>query len=153
MTSAINILYIKEKEIFPADISKINLNCEKQITLLMIPNREKEGCHYISVKKLSTLLQGIKSKHHSDFYCLNCLHSFRTGNKLNSHEKVCKNEDICGIVTPSEKDILEFNQYMKSDKMPHIIYADIESLIKIIDGCSKNPEISSTAKIDEHISC
>ena len=32
---------------------------------------------------------------------------------------------------PSEKDIiLEFNQYMKSDKMPYIIYADIESLIK-----------------------
>ena len=29
---------------------------------------------------------------------------------------------------PSEKDeILEFNQYMKSDKMPHIIYADMES--------------------------
>ena len=24
---------------------------------------------------------------------------------------------------------LEFNQYMKSDKMPYIIYVDIESLI------------------------
>ena len=32
---------------------------------------------------------------------------------------------------PSEIDsILEFNQYMKSDKMPYIIYADDESLIK-----------------------
>ena len=32
---------------------------------------------------------------------------------------------------PSEKDnILEFNQYVKYDKMPCIIYADIESLIK-----------------------
>ena len=32
---------------------------------------------------------------------------------------------------PSEKDKkLEFNQYMKSDKMPYIIYTDIESLIK-----------------------
>ena len=31
----------------------------------------------------------------------------------------------------SEKDeILEFNQCMKSDKMPYIIYSDIESLIK-----------------------
>ena len=30
-----------------------------------------------------------------------------------------------------EKDnILVFNQYMKSDKMPYIIYADIEFLIK-----------------------
>ena len=33
---------------------------------------------------------------------------------------------------PSEKDkILEFNRYIKLDKMPYIIYADIESLIKI----------------------
>ena len=31
----------------------------------------------------------------------------------------------------SEKDnILELNRYIKSDKMPYIIYADIESLIK-----------------------
>ena len=42
---------------------------------------------------------------------------------------------------PSEKDkILEFNQHIKSDKMSCIIYADIESLIKKIDGCANNPE-------------
>ena len=40
----------------------------------------------------------------------------------------------------SEKDnILEFNQYMKSDKMPDIVYADIESLNRKIDGCTNNP--------------
>ena len=49
---------------------------------------------------------------------------------LSSHEKVYKNKDFCGIVMPSEEDsILEFNQYMKSDKMLYIISADIESLI------------------------
>ena len=32
---------------------------------------------------------------------------------------------------PSKKDnILEFNQYMKSDKMPYVIDTDIESLTK-----------------------
>ena len=36
---------------------------------------------------LSILLKRITSKHHGDFYCLNSLHSFRTENKLNSHEK------------------------------------------------------------------
>ena len=52
---------------------------------------------------------------------------------------------------PSEKDIiLEFNQYMKSDKMPYNIYADIEYLIKKIDGCANNSENSSTIKIGEH---
>ena len=38
---------------------------------------------------------------------------------------------FCGIVMPPAKNkILEFNQYMKSDKMPYIIYANIESLIR-----------------------
>ena len=54
----------------------------------------------------------------------------------------------------SEKnEILEFNQYMKSDKMPNIIYAEIRSLIKKIDGCTNNPENSSTTKIEGHIPC
>ena len=45
--------------------------------------------------------------------------------------KACKNKDFCGFVMSSEKDeILEFNQCMKSDKMPYIIYSDVESLIK-----------------------
>ena len=39
---------------------------------------------------------------------------------------------------PSEKDkIIKFKQYMKSDKMPYIIYADIQSLIRKIDGYIK----------------
>ena len=72
----------------------------------------------------------------------------------NTHEKVCKNKDFCGIVMPSEKvNILEFNQYMNSDKMPYIIYGDIKSLSRKIDGCGNNPENSSTTKLGEHIPC
>ena len=70
----------------------------------MIPNEEKEGWHYLTVKKLSALPRGITSKDDGDFYCLNCLHSFRAENKLKSHEKVCKNKDFCGIALASEKD-------------------------------------------------
>ena len=42
---------------------------------------------------------------------------------------------------PLEKgNLLQFNQYMNSDQITCIIYADIESLIKKIDGCAKNGE-------------
>ena len=37
--------------------------------------------------------------------------------------------------------------------MPYIIYADIVPLIRKIDGCTNNPENSSTTKIGEHILC
>ena len=75
-----------------------------------------------SKKELFTLLRGVTWKHHGEFYCLNCLHSFRTENKLKSHEKISKNKDFCGIVMPSEKDnILKFNQYMNLIKC-HILF-------------------------------
>ena len=56
---------------------------------------------------------------------------------------------------PSKKkdNILKFKQYFKSDKMPYIIYGDIESLIKKIDGCVNNLENLWTTIIAEHISC
>ena len=63
LTIDLNILFIIKKEIRPAYISKINWNCEKQILLLIISSEEKEGWHYLAVKKLSVLLRGKTSKH------------------------------------------------------------------------------------------
>ena len=84
----------------------------------MILNGEKckakpEGqSRYLAVKKLSALLREIASKYYGDLYCLYCLPSFRTKNKLESHKKVCENKDVCNIVMPSEDNkILESNQY------------------------------------------
>ena len=37
--------------------------------------------------------------------------------------------------------------------MPHIIYVDIESLIKTIGNCKHNSEKSSTTEIAKHIPC
>ena len=85
-----------------------------------------------SKKKLSASLRGTVSKHDGGFYHLHCLHSYRASNKLKSQEKVCKNKDFCGIVMPFPKDkiLLQFNQYMKPDKIAYIIHADFEAFIK-----------------------
>ena len=50
-----NILYTKKKEIIPAYISKHNSTHDKQKIVLMIPNEEKKGWHYLAVKILSVL--------------------------------------------------------------------------------------------------
>ena len=105
-------------------------------------------------EKLSTLLRRLTSKHCGNFYCLNSVNSFRTENKLKSYGQICKNKDFFVTLMPSKKDnILEFNQYLKSDKMSYIIYADIEYLIGKIDGPTNHPKNSSTIKIWTHIPC
>ena len=71
--------------------------------------------YYLAVKKLSTLLRGIKSKHNGDLYCLNCFHSYSTEKK---HEKVCKSHDYCCV--------LKYNFGEKLMKVPFVIYAELE---------------------------
>ena len=98
-TIALNILFIPHntKTINLAYKSKYNRKRENQVVLLMITNGEK--WHYIAlksertddgfnrpIKSLSRLFRGITSNHDGDFYCLNCLHSFRRDNALKRHE-------------------------------------------------------------------
>ena len=148
---ALNILYTKREKTYSTYVLKHNLNREKQVILLMIPNGE--GWHCLAVERLSDLLRGITSKYHRDFFCLNCLHSFARENKCKSHKKVCENKDFCNVIMLSENTkILQFNENQKSDKAPLVIYADLQCLTEKIDGCKNNPEISSTSKAGEHIS-
>ena len=87
-SSFFNVFYVKKYKTYPAYVSKYNSNRENQVILLMIPNGE--GCHYLAVKKLSALLREITSKNNGHFYCLNCLHSFRTKDKLELHKQYVK---------------------------------------------------------------
>ena len=75
----------------------------------MITN-DNEKWHYLAVKSLSRLLRGVTSNHNGDFYCLNCLHSCRTKEKLKKHKKVCKDYNYCYVKMPVEgKKMLKYN--------------------------------------------
>ena len=128
---------------------KHNLKRETQVILLMITDGEK--WQYLAVKKLSTLLKGITTKHNGDFYCLNCFTSYSTKEKLKKHRNLCINHDYCYVKTPGKDNkILKYNYGEKSMKAPLIIYADIESLLEKINTCHNNPKKSSTTKINKH---
>ena len=85
--------------------------------------------HYLAIKNISELLRGITSNHNGDFYCLNCLHSYRTKSKLKKHEQICKNHDFCHLKMPDvDNNILASKPGKKSLKHPFIIYAVLECL-------------------------
>ena len=86
------MFYAKKGNKYHAYVLKHNSSREKQVIFFMISNGEKGRCHYLAVKTLSALLGEITSKHHTDFYCLNCLHSFATENKLELHKKIMQKQ-------------------------------------------------------------
>ena len=98
--------------------------------------------HYLAVKSLPALFRGITSSNNGDFYCLNCLHSYRTLNKLKKHESVCNNHDYCHVDMPKDHE--------KSLKVPFIIYVDLECLLKEVQSSQNNPENSYTEKKVKH---
>ena len=60
--------------------------------------------------------------------------------------------DYCNIEMPSpNNNIIKYNSGKKSLELPFIIYADLECLLKKIDTCQNNPELSSTTEINQHI--
>ena len=148
---ALNKLFVphNKKEIEPAYISKYNYKRKKQVILLMITDDDNRW-HYLAVKSLPALFRGITSSNNGDFYCLNCFHSYRTLNKLKKHERVCNNHDYCRIDMPEEHEKIKYLPGEKSLKVPFIIYADLEYLLKKVQSCQNNPENSYTEKKVKH---
>ena len=87
--------------------------------------------HYLAVKTLSGLLRGITGKSH---YCLNCLHSYTTKNRLKKHKKVCENHEYCKLEMPKKGSVLKYVPGEKSVMTPFIIYADLQSILEKISG-------------------
>ena len=95
----------------------------------MITDGEK--WHDLVVRSLSALFRAITLSNNGDFYCLNCFHSYRTLYKLKDLEKVCNNHDYCHVDMPEEgKNIIKYRPGDKSLKVPLIIYADLECILK-----------------------
>ena len=159
-TIALNILFIthNSKTINVAHKSKYNRKRKNQVVLLMITNGEQ--WHYIALKSvrtddgfnrpirsLSRLFRGITANNNGDFYCLGCLHSFRTDNALKKHERLCGNNDYCHVEMPTENNnTLKYNHGEKSLKVPFTIYADLECLLIKQQSCQNNPNDSYTEK-------
>ena len=106
--------------------------------------------HYLAVKSLAALFRGTTSNHHGDFYCLNCFHLYTIHNKLKKHERVCNNHDYCRVEMPKENEKIKYLPGEKSLKVPFIVYADLECLLKKVQYCQNNPKNSYTEKKSKH---
>ena len=76
-TVTLNILYIKKKKKYVQLLFQNLIQTVKTNNYLKDPKRGKGKLTLSCSKKIISLLRGITSKHDGDFYCLNCLYSFR----------------------------------------------------------------------------
>ena len=126
------------------------------ISLLLIESGEKQ--HYCYVRQVSALLFDQSKKRNAKHYCMLCLTGFSRQDLLKNHKKYCNgvNGKPTRIEMPEEgKNTVAFQNHHKQMKVPYVIYADFEALIRKIHRCDRNPEIkaSYTEKTEQHEAC
>ena len=117
--------------------------------------------HYCWITDLSRLVSSQISKHNNRLYfCDGCLIHFNSSSALMSHQKNdCKH---IFTLTPSTdlkvdkfgkhvpENILKFESIEKQMRVPFVVYADFESVLKPVETVEPNPENSYTIKSLKH---
>jgi len=122
---------------------------EIHVNLLYLEDGEKT--YYSWIRNLSRLVSSQLSKHEKRKYlCDGCLLYFSCQSKLDEHlEQDCNK--IRTILPTPDNNILKFLNYNKQMRVPFIIYADFESVLKPISTCSPNPADSYIKTIHQHL--
>ena len=147
---SITVLGFNEKDkVHPLSVSEYVYNREHNIILLLI---ERDGVkHYCLVKNPSRLLSKQISAHKEGTHiCFRCLNPFWSHKSLEKHLESCRNHEAVKINMPEKGTMQRFKHHERSEKVPFIIYADTEALIKEMHNCDPNPERSYTKKYQKH---
>ena len=140
--------YDESYSVYPLRISK-HVDRLHRIKLLFMSEEDKT--HYCLIKDISRLVSSQVNKHNSKVYiCERCLNPFKTEASLKEHEKHCTNEECVDLKMPRAGSEIFFKNMGRRERVPFIIYADTESLLKPISSCEPNPETSGTHKYQMH---
>ena len=86
---------------------------------------------HTAIKSLSRLLGDSNSKHgHKQHIYLNCLQGFHSEKSRDNHFEYCKDNEAVRIKMPKEGSFVEFHDGKNQFKVPFIMYADFEAILK-----------------------
>ena len=134
---AANVLFSnkknQKKSIYTVRRSGRNGKCKKQVNLLMIEDGEKR--HYTAIKNISRLLSKLNGKTKARVLLLHeLLQRFSYRVRRDKHYGYCSSNGHVKINMPNEKEKwLKFHDRQYQFKVPFMLYADFESILKPVD--------------------
>ena len=123
----------KNQNIYTARRSGRNFKCKNQVNLLMIVDRGKR--HYTAIKNISRSLSKLNRKTRRAYhFCMNCLNRFRKASARDKHFEYRGSNGHVKVNMPTEKEKwLKFHDGQYQFKVPFMLYADFESVLKPVD--------------------
>lgn len=146
---SINVYYYNDtKTVLPLRITKDEK--DRHIDLLYIKTSKTE--HYCWIKDLWRLVGRQLTKDHKKRYiCKRCLNHFNSEEVLNDHMIDCGLHKPGKAILPKPYDnILKFKNWNHSLRVPFVIYADFESMLRKVSTSQPNPEDSYTKVTQKH---
>ena len=122
-----------------------------------------ENRHYTTIKSISRLLKSLNATHKSAYhFCMTCLNGFRTESARDKHYEHCSSNGHVKVKMPTEKEKwLKFHDGQYQFKVPFMLYADFESILKPVDErcrdsmntikTERKGKASYTEKINTHV--
>ena len=126
-----------------------NRSDHREINLLMI---SEDGInHYTAIKSLSRLLRSSKTKHKcKQYFCTNCLQGFSLEASRDEHRVYGENDEAVRVEMPRKGSKIEFCDRQNQFKVPFIMYADFESILKPIQVPNRVPMGPYTSEVTKH---
>ena len=98
------------------------------------------------------MLASSNSKHkRKQHFCLNCLQGFSLEESRDKHYEYCKDNEAVRIKMPKEGSFSEFHDGQNQFKVPFVMYADFEAILKPTEKYSFDPNKPYTKEINQHI--
>ncbi|XP_034254760.1 uncharacterized protein LOC117653286 [Thrips palmi] len=102
---------------------------EHHITLLLISDEGRQ--HYVLVRDIHAFLASQSRNEHRRFYCCYCLNRLQTEEKLEEHEKVCRQfgAQKTEYAKPGSYEVFDSRRFPKMQRVPFTAYYDWESVL------------------------
>ena len=151
----------QKKNIYTVRRSERNVKCKKQVNSLKIADDEER--HYTAIKSISRILSKLNGKTKRAFhFCMNCLNGLRTKSARDKHyEYYSSNGHVKVNMLTKEEKWLKFQDGLYQFKVPFMLYADFESILKPVDEryrykmnimkAGRKGKAPYTEKISKHI--
>ena len=82
---------------------------------------------------------------------MNCLQSFSLEESRDKHYEYCKDNEIVRIEMPKEGSFVEFHDGQNQFKVPFVMYAGFEAILKPMKETNFNADAPYTKEINQHI--
>ena len=131
---SVNVLAIEGKEIY---IFRKGSSKNREINLLLV---SEDGINYCTaIKSLRGFLKSSNTKHKcKQHFCTNCLQGFSLEVSQDRHQAYCEDNESVNVEMPKDP-IVEFKDGHNQFRVPFIMYADFESILKPIESATPDP--------------